>query len=87
MALDSNRTGPLPLLLEGVSRTGALPVGLSCVAALMSNSGMSMSIPLYSAAMRILKARKEPAGVWRVYDDDMVVFGFDEMGFGKKGGG
>lgn len=51
---------------DGVWRTGALPVGERVVAWFASNSGMVMSMELYSAAIRILNARKFPAGVWRV---------------------
>ena len=50
-----------------VCNTGALPVGESDLATLASKSGTEMGIELYSAAMRGLKALKEPGGAWRVY--------------------
>lgn len=51
---------------DGVSRTGALPEGDMEDTFDASNSGMEIEMELYSAAIRILKARKFPAGVWRV---------------------
>ena len=51
---------------DGVSRMGALPEGDAEDTFTASNSGMVIRMELYSAAIRILKARKFPAGVWRV---------------------
>ena len=48
---------------EGVSRTGALPLGEIEAAFAPSNSGTDNWMELYSAAIKILKARKFPGGV------------------------
>ena len=48
------------------SRMGALPVGERVDALAASNSGISIGMELYSAAIKILNARKFPAGTWRV---------------------